>query len=71
MSELPPVNLDEMIVGDWELFGRVGQGKATRAEVADLIGRLMGKRVKWSQREDALRAIYDALESDANPKAAD
>jgi hypothetical protein len=69
---LPAVNLDALAIGDWSLLARVGQGKATRAEIADLIVRLMGPAgaaVPWRRWTECLSAIYDALSEDANPKA--
>lgn len=71
-AELPAVNLDNLAIGDWTLLTRIGKGQASRAEVADLIVRIMGQegaRVPWRRWPECITAIYDALNEDANPKA--
>jgi hypothetical protein len=70
--ELPPVNLDALTIGDWAMLTRIGKGQASRAEVAELVTRLMGEegaRVPWRRWPECITAIYDALSEDANPKA--
>lgn len=72
MNDIPAVNLDNLAIGDWSLLSRIGKGQATRAEVADLVVRLMGPEgasVPWRRWPDCIAAIYEALAEDANPKA--
>ena len=69
---LPAIDLDALAIGDWTLLTRIGKGQASRAEVAEIIVRLMGSdgaRVPWRRWPDCIAAIYDSLNEDANPKA--